>query len=187
MKSAVLVFTLLGLSSVLIIPDRQLTFSALRSTEASAEQAAFEKREAAYRANNIGVALLEQYKAKEAVESFQRALEIKPDLLLARINLAIALYYFPEAAAAQREAEKALTQDGNVPQPHYILGLLARAQNRFDEAIAEFQKVLKIGADDVGTNVNLGQIFAQQKKYPEAIAALSSRHRCRTLQRNGAL
>ncbi|HEY3102844.1 MAG TPA: FG-GAP-like repeat-containing protein [Pyrinomonadaceae bacterium] len=135
------------------------------------EQSAFEKREAAYRANNIGVALLEQYKAKEAVDSFRRALEIKPDLLLARINLAIALYYLPEAAAAQREAEKALTQDGNVPQPHYILGLLARAQNRFDEAIAEFQKVLKIDADDVGTNVNLGQIFAQQKKYPEAIAA----------------
>src|SRR5713226_8293113 len=32
------------------------------------EQAAFEKREAAYRDNNLGVAMLEQYKAREAVE-----------------------------------------------------------------------------------------------------------------------
>ena len=146
---------------------------AMPSTRAdsTAQQSSIEKREAAYRANNIGTALLEQYKAKEAVESFTRALEIKPDLLIARINLSIALYYLPDADGAKREAEKALTQDANAPQPHYILGLIARAQNRFDEAIGEFQKVLKIDPDDVGSNINVGQIFAQQKKYPEAIAA----------------
>src|SRR6266576_3247812 len=70
--------------------------------EISNAQSAFEKREAAYRANNIGVALLEQYKAKEAVDSFTRALEIEPDLLIARLNLAIALYYLPYPAAAKR-------------------------------------------------------------------------------------
>ncbi|HEY3025989.1 MAG TPA: FG-GAP-like repeat-containing protein [Pyrinomonadaceae bacterium] len=135
------------------------------------EQSAFEKREAAYRANNIGVALLEQYKAKDAVESFTRALEIKPDLLIARMNLSIALYYLPDAEGAKREAEKSLTQDPTSPQPHYILGLIARAQNRFEEAIAEFQKVLKTDSDDVGSNINVGQIFAQQKNYAEATAA----------------
>jgi Flp pilus assembly protein TadD len=138
---------------------------------ASEGQTAFEKREAAYRANNIGAALLEQYKAKEAVESFARSLQIKPDLLLARINLSIALYYLPDADSAKREAEKALSQDANAPQPHYILGLIARAQNRFDEAIAEFQKVLKIDPDDVGANINLGQILAPQRKSAGAIVA----------------
>src|SRR5438128_12117638 len=111
---------------------------------ATSGQSAFERREAAYRANNIGVALLEQYKAKDAVDSFTRALEIKPDLLIARINLSIALYYLPDANGAKRETQKALNQDPNKPQPHYILGLIARAQNQFDEAIAEFQSVLKI-------------------------------------------
>src|SRR5580765_1679842 len=139
--------------------------------ETSTEQTAFEKSEAAYRANNIGVALLEQYKAKEAVDSFTRALNSKPDLLIARINLAIAFYYLPDADAAKREAEKALQQNPNAPQPHYLLGLIARAQNRFDDSVNEFQDVLKVDADDAGTNVNLGQIFAQQKKNPEAIAA----------------
>src|SRR5438067_2255606 len=134
-------------------------------------QSAFERREAAYRANNLGVALLEQYKAKDAVDSFTRALEIKPDLLIARINLSIALYYLPDADGAKREAQKALNQDPNKPQTHYLLGLIARAQNQFDEAIAEFQSVLKIDADDVGANINVGQIFSQEKKYVEAIAA----------------
>lgn len=139
--------------------------------QATAAQSAFEKREAAYRANNVGVALLEQFKAKEAVDSFTRALEIKSDLQIARINLAIAFYYLPDADAGKREAEKALTQDVNAPQPHYILGLIARAQNRFDDAVAEFQKVLKIDPDDAGSNINLGQIFVQQKKQTEAIVA----------------
>src|ERR1700682_3624172 len=90
------------------------------------------KREEAYRENNLGVALLEQYKAKEAAESFNRALEIKPDLLIVRINLSIALYYLPDAEGAKREAARALTQDASAPQPHFILGLIARAQNRLE-------------------------------------------------------
>jgi cytochrome c-type biogenesis protein CcmH/NrfG len=174
MKSSRLFFEALALA-VLIIAASILADNPLapRSSHAdtSPEQTAFEKREAAYRANNIGVALLEQYKAKEAADSFSQALKIKPDLLIARINLAIALYYLPDAESAKREAQRALTQDANAQQPHYILGLIARSQNRFDEAIVEFQKVIKIDPDDVGTSVNLGQIFVQQKKYPEAMAA----------------
>src|SRR5207245_7386880 len=102
--------------------------------------------------------ILEQYKAREAVDSFTRALRIKPDLTIARINLSIALYYLPDPDGAKREAAKALSQDPNRPQPHYILGLIARSQNQSDEAIAEFQQVLKIDPDDVGTNINVGQI-----------------------------
>jgi tetratricopeptide (TPR) repeat protein len=134
-------------------------------------QSAFEKSEAAYRENNLGVAFLEQYKPKEAADSFTHALTIKPDLTIARINLSIALYYLPDADAAKREAEKALSQDPNHPQPHYILGLIARSQNEIDQAVAEFQRVLKIDSEDVGANINVGQIFGQQKKYAEAIGA----------------
>ena len=135
----------------------------------SSEQSIADKREAAYRANNVGVALLEQYKPKDAAESFQRALAIDPDLALAQINLGIALYYIPDPEGAKRAAEKALTQTPNAPQAHYILGLIARADNRYDDALAEFQKVLAIDDQDVAANVNVGQIFVQQRKYEQAI------------------
>ncbi len=172
MRTSRPLFAFFALSLSLILSDpTSIDRPGATRADASAQQTAFDQREAAYRANNIGAALLEQYKTKEAVESFTRALAIKPDLLPARINLVIALYYLPDADGAKREAEKALTQDGSAPQPHYILGLIARAGNRFDEAIAEFQKVLKTDPDDFGANVNLGQIFAQQKNYPAAIAA----------------
>jgi Flp pilus assembly protein TadD len=60
----------------------------------------------------------------------------------------------------------------SAPQPVYVLGLAAKTQNKPEEAIVAFQKVLRIDPNDVGANVNLGQLYAQQRKYPEAIAAL---------------
>jgi Tfp pilus assembly protein PilF len=167
-----ILFTLffsLAVAGTILIDSSVPPTSAQATT--TARQTAFEKREAAYRANNIGAAMLEQYKPKEAAEYFRRALEIQPDLLIARINLSIALYYLPDADGAKREAEKSLIQDQNRPQPHYLLGLIARAQDRSEDAIAEFQKVLHTDPNDVGSNINVGQILAQQKKYAEAIAA----------------
>ncbi len=127
-------------------------------------------REDAYRANNIGVALLEQFKHKEGAEAFKNALKLDPKLNLARINLSIALFNVPDLPAAQREAQNAAAVS-EVPQPYYILGLIAKLQSKPDEALAAFQRVLKIDPGDVATNINVGQIYSQQRKYPEAIAA----------------
>src|SRR5258706_15577680 len=131
MKSPRAFFALLALFLLVVACATVIDHStAMHSTRVDAidEQSVFNKREAAYRANNIGVALLEQYKAKEAADSFTRALEIKPDLTISRINLSIALYYLPDTGGAEREAQKALSEDPYRPQPHYILGLIARAQ-----------------------------------------------------------
>jgi Tfp pilus assembly protein PilF len=129
-------------------------------------------REDAYRANNLGVALLEQFKYKEAADSFRRALQLEPGLAIARINLGIALFNIPDLPAAQKELQAAIAAAPSAPQPHYVLGVAAKTQNRPEEAIKEFQKVLQIDPNDVGANVNIGQLYGQQRKYPEAIAAL---------------
>jgi tetratricopeptide (TPR) repeat protein len=152
--SILFVLTLQGLTQVSPIPQKGLA-----------------GREEAYRANNLGVALLEQYKYKEGAESFTRALQLDPKLAIARINLSIALFNVPDAAGAQREAEKAIALNPNAPQPHYILGLIAKAQNRTDDAIAAFQRVLKIDPRDVGANVNAGQLYATARNYTEAVNA----------------
>jgi Flp pilus assembly protein TadD len=132
---------------------------------------AFLTREDAYRANNIGVALLEQFKYREGAESFRRALQLEPKLALARINLAIALFNIPDLAGAQKEALAAAALAPDAPQPYYMLGLIAKSQNRADDAIAAFGRVLRIDPKDTGANVNVGQLYLQQRKYTEAIAA----------------
>ena len=128
-------------------------------------------KEDAYRANNLGVALLEQFKYADAVREFQRALQIDPKLLMAHINLAIALFNVPDLDAASREAQTAAMLAPQAPQPHYLLGLIARAQNRTDEALAAFARVRQIDPRDTSTNINIGQLLVQQKQYDKAVEA----------------
>lgn len=154
-----------------VLPSNPIVRSSQREQKAAENSLTFARREEAYRANNLGVALLEQYNAKEAAASFSRALEIDSNLTIARLNLSIALYYLSDSTGAAREAQKVAAQIPEGPHPHYMLGLVARAQNRIDDALAEFQKVLAIDPNDAATNVNVGQLYVQQKKYSEAVAA----------------
>src|SRR5262245_50695357 len=144
--------------------------SPARSLDAALPQnPAADNRENACRANNIGVALLEQFKHKESSEQFKRALQLDPRLAIARVNLAIAFLYLPDLPASLQEARTAATLLPASPQPPYILGLIAKAQNRPEDATAFFQQVLKIDSKDVGASVNLGQLYLQQRKYAEAV------------------
>src|SRR3954470_3270381 len=159
-------FLLFGFSVALCVAASLIDQSAATRQNTPPKASA---REDAYRANNIGVALLEQFKHKEAADAFRRALQLDPGLVLARINLGIALFNIPDLPAAQKELQAAIVAAPTAPQPHYLLGLAAKTQNKPEEAIASFQKVLRIDPNDVGANVNVGQLYAQQRKYPEAI------------------
>jgi Flp pilus assembly protein TadD len=127
-----------------------------------------EAREEAYRANNLGVAYLEQYNYELAAKTFRRALEIEPGLTLARVNLAIALLYVPDLAGAAGEAQAALQAEPDSRPARYVLGLAARGENRVDEGMAAFQQLLTADPDDAGTLVNLGQLYLQERKFDEA-------------------
>ena len=142
----------------------------VKSVGALAPAVGFGVREDAYRANNRGVALLEQFRPADAAEAFREALKLDPTLGIARVNLAIALFNVPDLAGAEREARAAAQAMRDAPQPHYVLGLVARGQNRVEESEAAFRAVLAIDPGDVGGHVNLGQLYLQARKYPEAVA-----------------
>lgn len=131
-----------------------------------------EKRERAYRANNLGVALLEQLKYPEAAGAFRDALAVDPALGLAHLNLSLALLYAQDFAGAQHEAELAAQQLPEAPQPQYVLGLIARSQSRNDVARAQFDRVRQSEPTDVGVNINVAQIALEDQRYADAIAVL---------------
>ena len=128
-------------------------------------------REAAWRENNLGVALLEQFRFADAVLAFGRALEKDPALLAARINLAIAHLYVPDIPAAKQAAEEALKAAPDAPQPNYILALIARSEGRAEDAVPYVRKVLAADPKDLGANVTLGQVHLQMRQFEEAAAA----------------
>jgi tetratricopeptide (TPR) repeat protein len=130
--------------------------------------------EAAYRANNVGVALLEQYRFADAVLALRKSVALDPKFATARINLGIGLFYLPDLAASKQEMEAAIGLAPAALQPHYILGLIARQENRLEDAQASLRKVLAADPRDVGANVNLSQVFLQQRKYDDAIPLLET-------------
>jgi tetratricopeptide (TPR) repeat protein len=148
-----------------------LGWTAVARAEAQAEkpQSAADRIENAYRASNRGVARLEQFDYDAAVVAFREALGIDPSLAAARANLAIALYYAGQIDAAQQEARTAESALPKAPQPPYMLGLIAKGQNNSEEAIAAFKRALQIDPEDVGSRVNLGQVYLQERNVKEAL------------------
>ena len=51
------------------------------------------------------------------------------------------------------------------PHPPYVLGLIAREENRDEDAIRFFERVRQIDPRDTGAAVNLGQIHIQNRRY----------------------
>ena len=128
--------------------------------------------EEAYRANNLGVSLLEQFKFDEAAAAFREALRREPNLGIAHLNLSIALLQNADLDAARGEAAAADRLMPGAPQPPYVLALIAREENRDEDAIRLFERVRQIDPRDTGAAVNLGQIQIQNRRYAQAIALL---------------
>jgi tetratricopeptide (TPR) repeat protein len=143
---------------------------ALQHTQASAPPPSV-AREAAWRENNLGVALLEQFRFADAVGAFRRALAADPALVPAQVNLAIAHFYVPDIPSAKAAALQALAAAPDAPHPHYLLALVARSEGQAEEAVPHLQKVLAVDPNDLGANVTLGQVHLQLRRFDEAIAA----------------
>jgi cytochrome c-type biogenesis protein CcmH/NrfG len=137
---------------------------------ASADSVRRDRFERAYRASNLGIARLEQFDYAAAAGAFRQALGVEAWLAAAHFNLALALFYDDHADTAEAEVRAADAAMSGAPQPPYLLGLIAKAQNRPDEAIAAFRRVLAIDPQDAGTNVNLAQVYLQQRDTTQAIA-----------------
>src|SRR5262249_22070716 len=73
----------------------------------------------------------------DAVGSFRQALELDPGDIVARKNLATALYDSGDISGALTEARQAAARDPNQASLHDLIGRALAVQGRYDEAIAE--------------------------------------------------
>ncbi|MFN0085637.1 MAG: FG-GAP-like repeat-containing protein [Blastocatellia bacterium] len=165
--------SLLSSVCIVILVVAGLTAVALRAGGAQSDSPAArrQKREALYRLNNLGVAFMEQYKHEDAVKQFKQALAADPDFAVARINLALAQFFLNDSRAAVDEARVAVRLAPESLPAHYVLASALRNEKLYDEALAEFNKVLAVDARDPATNVQIGQLHSQKQQYEPAITA----------------
>ncbi len=120
------------------------------------------------RLNNKGVALLDQYKFKEAIPEFQKILELDSGVVPARVNLTIAYFYdqkYTEALSAAKEVLAASPEDIHTL---FVLGLIYRNEDQVKEAIDAFGAVHEQDPRDPSTNYYLGRLYMQERDYANA-------------------
>ncbi|PYY18374.1 MAG: hypothetical protein DMG60_08530 [Acidobacteria bacterium] len=120
------------------------------------------------RANNLGVAYLNQQKLDQALKQFEQAVAAEKNNAIAQLNLGIALLNLARAPQAEEVLQRAARLDPKNPAVPYNLGLLHRNNGQAEQAIADFSKATELAPDDTYAHYFLGDVYSQHQKYPEA-------------------
>jgi tetratricopeptide (TPR) repeat protein len=116
----------------------------------------------------LGQLLMQQQKFTEAREALQRAVDLRPDLVQARLVLGRMHLAQGNYAGALLEAREALNF---VPRSFPVLDLKASAcagQADWDEAIATREEIANLAPDHVGNLVALASLYVHRGKPREA-------------------
>ncbi len=100
---------------------------------------------------------LDQRQAEQAVESFQRAVEIHPGDLDAALNLANALLALGRPQEAVAAAEAAIAVNQNSAAGHYLLGCSRLRLGRFEEASQALQTAKNLDRTVNAVSFQLGR------------------------------
>src|SRR3989475_3334698 len=118
--------------------------------------------------NNLGVVRADQSKLAEAIEHYQRALQMRPDYAEAYFNLGNALFQQGKLAEASDHYRPALAIKRDHARAHNNWGDVLARQGKLAEAGDHFQAALHIGPDHAEAHTNLGNALFQQGKLAQA-------------------
>ena len=120
---------------------------------------------------NLANRLFSQGKRDEAIESYEKALAIKPDWAEAYGNIGSARSQQGDLDAAIAYYQKAVALKPELEVLHFNLGNSYLQQNKYEEAITYYQNTLKIKPDWPEVHANLGSCFSMQGRLEEALVS----------------
>ena len=119
--------------------------------------------------NNLGAVLLKKGQLDEAIDHFNRAIEIKSDEASAFANLGNALLQKGELGEAIFQYQKAVGLKPGDAGLRYNLANALLARGEVDDAIAEYQETLVINPNSADAHNNLGAVLLQRGELDSAI------------------
>jgi tetratricopeptide (TPR) repeat protein len=137
------------------------------------ENAALGNPENAILWNNLGWQKWQSGAGTAALTDFDRAIELQPDYLQARVNRAALLRTLGHHEQSEQEYRKIITLDPQFAYAHYNLAVGLQEFQRFDEALEEIGKAIAIDQTDADFFVLRGVILEGLKRKPEALADFS--------------
>lgn len=125
----------------------------------------------------VGVALLAQGRAREAVVPLEHAARRRADPVI-ETHLAIALRQLGQTEQALQMLERAIARQPAVPMAFHELGVLLFSQRRLAEAQAVLERALEIAPAMPELSVVLGGVFLDRLDRPNAKLAFARALAC---------
>jgi Flp pilus assembly protein TadD len=119
---------------------------------------------------NVGKGFMDQGDATNAVQTYLKAIDMVPQDLDARLNLANARLLAGEAQAAVDEAARALEISPNSAAAFFVIGSAQLRLGNAEAAVKALENVRAIDPSEIATYFQLGRARMELKQWNEAIA-----------------
>jgi protein O-mannosyl-transferase len=104
----------------------------------------------------------------EALKDYNRAIQLNPNFDQALYNRGIMRNENGDFAGAIEDYTKALAVKSTY-QTYFNRAISYKAMNRFDEAIADYKKVIELNPEFINAYTNLGNVYFGVKQYEQAL------------------
>jgi tetratricopeptide (TPR) repeat protein len=118
-------------------------------------------------------ALMDEGKAREALEYAQRTVQLAPQSSAAHDILGTVLAQLGRAAEAMQEHEEAVRLRPDSYKARYNLGLALEQAGEVDRAIGQWQQAARLKPDFFDAHYGLGVVFMRLGRLPEAVEQLT--------------
>jgi protein O-mannosyl-transferase len=121
----------------------------------------------------VGLSHLREKNLAGAERHLRVALEMEPKFMPAYRHLAEVLYAREKPEEAVKLLDKAVALEPRGTVTYYNRGIVLKSLGRKEEALADFEKALKMGLEPdqaKRANIEAGLIKTSERKYPEALA-----------------
>ena len=123
--------------------------------------------------NRVIKGLAESGDHSRAEKAFNQALAIDPGLLEARMHMVFIYLTRGNKQRAREDVESLRQEYPNDVGVHFVRGVLARLDSRYDRALRSYDRMVKLNpAETVVASYNRARIFTYQQRYDEALQAL---------------
>ena len=137
--------------------------------------------------SGLGMALANQGKLPEAIQQYERAIQLQPDLPVAHYNLGIALAGQGKLDEAIQHYQRAIQIKPDYAEALNNLGNVLGEEGRLPEAIQQFERALQAEPGFAEAHYDLGVALARQGKLNEAIPHFQQALALAAAQNNTAL
>ncbi len=120
----------------------------------------------------LGRAYQNSNRTRQAIEQFQAALRLNPEIPLGHYHLGFAYESLGESAKALRELELEAAQTRDNPEVAYRYGHMLAETGSWERAIGELNRALRLNPQHADALYDLGKTLLLMGNAPEAVAAL---------------